>query len=169
MEILGALSQADEAFDKAIAAHKESLADESFDAAATPASRKKAMKESKKQFDAAIEGYTQAIDLGAPEQDEVLGCRAECYAACGQLDKALEDATAAADLNDESDSWLMLKGQIYYAMGKTKEARECLEEAQEINKDTQPQDDGTEAQGEAIKDALEMCDDHPWEFATRFD
>ena len=81
-----------------------------FDAAATPASRKKAMKESKKQFDAAIEGYTQAIDLGAPEQDEVLGCRAECYAACGQLDKALEDATAAADLNDESDSWLMLKG-----------------------------------------------------------
>jgi len=44
-----------------------------------------------------------------------------------------------------------------------------LEEAQEINKDTQPQDDGTQAQGEAIADALEMCDDHPWEFATRFD
>ena len=50
MEILGALSAADEAFDKAISAHKESMADESYDKSATPATRKKASRESKAQF-----------------------------------------------------------------------------------------------------------------------
>ena len=163
MEILGALSAADEAFDKAIAAHKESMADESYDKSATPASRKKASRESKAQFQAAIEAYSQAIELGAPEQDEVLGCRAECYASTGQMQKALEDATAAVELNDESDSWLILQGQIYYAMGKSKEAKNSFLEARDINKEIQPQDDGVLKQKETIDAMLEMIADHPWE------
>jgi tetratricopeptide (TPR) repeat protein len=163
MEILGALAAADDAFDKAIAAHKESMADESYDKAATPASRKKASRESKAQFQAAIEAYSQAIEFGAPEQDEVLGCRAECYASTGQMQKALEDATAAVELNDESDSWLILQGQIYYAMGKSKEAKNSFLEARDINKEIQPQDDGVLKQKETIDAMLEMIADHPWE------
>ncbi len=163
MEILGALAAADEAFDKAIAAHKESMADESYDKTATAASRKKASRESKAQFQAAIEAYSQAIELGAPEQDEVLGSRAECYASTGQMQKALEDATAAVELNDESDSWLILQGQIYYAMGKSKEAKNSFLEARDINKEIQPQDDGVLKQKETIDAMLEMIADHPWE------
>jgi tetratricopeptide (TPR) repeat protein len=163
MEILGALSAADEAFDKAISAHKESMADESYDKSATPATRKKASRESKAQFQAAIDAYTQAIELGAPEQDEVLGSRAECYASIGQMQKALEDATAAVELNDESDSWLILQGQIYYAMGKSKEAKNSFLEARDINKEIQPQDDGVLRQKQTIDAMLEMIADHPWE------
>lgn len=162
MEIMGALAAADEAFDKAIGLHKESMADESYDKSATAATRKKASRESKAEFQAAIEAYSQAIELGAPEQDEVLGCRAECYASCGELEKALEDATQAAELNDESDGWLILKGQIYYAMGKSKEAKENFLEAREINKETMPQDDGVKLLKETIDAGLEMIADHPW-------
>lgn len=163
MEILGALSSADEAFDLAIQAHKESMADESYDKSATPASRKKASRESKAQFQAAIEAYTSAIELGAPEQDEVLGCRAECYASCGQMQNALDDATAAVELNDESDAWLILQGQVYYAMGKSKEAKNSFLEARDINKEIKPQDDGVVKHKETIDAMLEMIADHPWE------
>ena len=81
----------------------------------------------------------------------------------GYITLVHNDATAAVELNDESDAWLILQGQVYYAMGKSKEAKNSFLEARDINKEIKPQDDGVVKQKETIDSMLEMIADHPWE------
>ena len=75
---------------------------------------------------------------------------------------ALEDINAAIELDDEYEGWHILRGSIYYAMGKVDQAEENFERAAELNADVTVRDEGSEASKKEIDASLQLMTDFPW-------
>ena len=79
---MGELAEAGKCFEAAVANHKDQAQLEGQKGFVV-ASRSKTAGATRKKLQDAIAHYSRALELGAPEQDEVLGSRAECYASTG--------------------------------------------------------------------------------------